>query len=154
MKNRQKFHSTVILGGKTATGIEVPGDVVEKLAAGKRPPVTVTIHGRCYRTTIAPMGGKYYVPLSAENRELTKVAAGDKVEVGIELDDQPREVTVPADLAAILKKTPGTRKYFDSLSYTRRKEYVRAIEEAKTTETRQRRIDKAMSELQGAAQSK
>jgi hypothetical protein len=143
-----RFKTTIELGGKTATGFEVPPDVVEQLGAGKRPAVQVTVGEHTYRTTVASMGGRFLVPLSAENRAAAGVAAGDEVTVAIAVDDAPREVTVPADLAKALGAKG--RKQFDALSYTRRKEYVRSIEEAKAAETRQRRIDKAVAEVTGS----
>src|SRR5882757_9190199 len=108
-----RFSATVELGGKTATGIEVPADVVTALGPGGRPPVTVTIGGHTYRTTVARMGGRYLVPLSAENRTAAGVAAGDEVDVGIEPDTAPREVSVPDDLAAALDGP--ARAFFDGL---------------------------------------
>ena len=73
-----KFNSVVLLGGKTATGIEVPEEVVSGLGSSKRPAVSVTINGYTYRSTIAPYNGKYMLPISAENRAGAKVAAGDE----------------------------------------------------------------------------
>jgi Domain of unknown function (DUF1905) len=87
-----RFRASVELGGKTATGIRVPADVVEALGAGKRPPVRVTINGRTYRSTVAAYRGVFVLPLSAENRELTRASAGDKIDVDLELDSEPREV--------------------------------------------------------------
>jgi hypothetical protein len=142
-----KFRSTVELGGKTATGIEIPPNVVDELGAGRKPAVTVTLGPHTYRTTVATMGGRFLVPLSAENRTAAGVAAGDDVEVDIALDAAPREVTVPPDLGKALGATG--RKQFDALSFTRRKEYVRSIETAKAVETRQRRIAKAVAEVTG-----
>ena len=142
-----RFRATVELGGKTATGIEVPEDVVAALGPGSRPAVTVTIGGHTYRTTVARMGGRFLIPLSAENRTAAGVAAGDQVEVDIALDSGPREVTVPGDLAAALEHDDTARATFDGLSYTHRKEWVRSIEEAKTDATRQRRIDKAIDAI-------
>ena len=75
-----RFRTTVVLGGKTATGLEVPPAVVEQLGRGKRPPVRVTIAGYSYRSTVAVMGGAYLVPLSAEHRTAAAVAAGDVVD--------------------------------------------------------------------------
>jgi hypothetical protein len=86
----------VQLNGKTATGIEVPAEVVAGLGPGQRPPVRVTIGDYSYRTTVARMGGRFLVSLSAENRAAAGVAAGDEVDVDLELDDAPREVEVPA----------------------------------------------------------
>jgi len=141
-----KFRATINLAGKTATGIQVPPDVVEGLGAGKKPPVRVTIRGYTYRSTIAKRGDRYLVGVSAENRAGAGVAAGDEVDVEIELDTEPREVTVPADFADALDDADA-RRTFDALSYSRRKEFVRGIEDAKQPETRQRRITKAVGTL-------
>ena len=145
-----RFRGTVELGGKTATGIRVPEEVVLGLGSHRRPAVQITVGQHTYRTTVAPMGGSYYVPLSAENRTLAGVSAGDDVDVDIELDTAPREVTVPAELASALERDPAARHAFDALSYTRRKEHARQVESAKAEATRQRRIAKVLDELRGA----
>jgi hypothetical protein len=142
-----KFRATVELGGKTATGIEVPEDVVAALGSGSRPAVTVTVGGHSYRTTVARMGGRFLVPLSAENRTAAGVAAGDEVDVGIEPDTAPREVEVPADLADALAHDDAARVTFDGLSFTHRKEWVRWVEEAKKAETRATRLAKTVESL-------
>jgi hypothetical protein len=142
-----KFTATLILGGKTATGIEVPPEVVTALGAGKRPPVRVTIRNYTYRTTVAPYGGEFYIGLSAEVRQHTGVAAGDEVEVDIELDTEPREVSVPADFQTALNGDPQASAFFDGLSYSNKRRLVLGIEGAKTPETRQRRIEKAINAL-------
>ena len=143
-----RFRSVVRLGGKTATGIPVPAEVVENLGRGKRPPVRVTINCHAYRSTVATRGGEFMLPLSAENREGAGVAAaGDEVDVYMELDTEPRGVKVPPDLAAALERDPDARKAFDGLSYSGKQRLVDPIGRAKTAETRQRRIDKALGEL-------
>ena len=142
-----RFRATVELGGKTATGIPVPAEVVAALGPGKRPAVRVTIAGHTYRSTVAPLGGVHMLPVSAEIRERAGVAAGDEVEVDIELDTEPREVTVPPDFAAALDRDADARRAFDGLSYSNKRRYVLSIEEAKTEETRQRRIAKAIDTL-------
>jgi hypothetical protein len=142
-----RFHTTVELGGKTATGIAVPDEIVAGLGAGKRPAVRVTIGNHTYRSTVAPMGGRFLLPLSAENRTAAGVAAGDEVDVEIELDTAPREVDLPPDFAAALAAEPAAQRAFERLAFTHRKEHVRAIEDAKKPETRQRRIAAAISKL-------
>jgi hypothetical protein len=142
-----EFRTTIQLGGKTATGFQVPDEVVEGLDSGKRPPVTVTIGKHTYRSTIAPMGGVFMLPLSAENRQAAGVAAGDEVTVQIELDTEPREIMVPEDFSATLDLNPVARQYFDSLSYSNKRRLVLSIEGAKAMETRQRRIDKTITML-------
>jgi hypothetical protein len=142
-----RFHTKILKAGKTATGIEIPNEVVKSLGSSKRPPVRITINGQTYRSTVAVMGGKFMVGVSAENREKTGVAGGDEVDVDIELDTEPREVTVPADFAKALKGNAVARKRFDGLSHSRKQSFVVGIEGAKTEETRERRIRKAMNEL-------
>jgi hypothetical protein len=142
-----KFRTTILSSGKTATGIHVPDDVVASLGSGKRPAVRVTINGQTYRSTVAVMGGRFMVGVSAENRMLTGVAAGDEVDVDLELDTEVREVTVPPDFAAALGEEPDARRFFDGLSFSQKRWYVSGIEEAKQAETRQRRITKAIAML-------
>ncbi len=146
-----RFRTTVELGGRTATGLEVPDAVVEALGAGRRPPVRVTIGGHTYRSTVAVMGGRYLLPLSAENRTAAGVAAGDEVEVAVGLDTEPREVPVPADLTAALAGDDGARAAFERLSYSHRRRHVLAIEEAKAPETRMRRIARTVDGLRADA---
>jgi hypothetical protein len=141
------FRTTVERGGKTATGLLVPDEVVAALRAGKRPPVQVTVGGHTYRTTVASMGGRFLVPLSAENRTAAGVAAGDDVEVDVLLDTAAREVTVPADLVDALEHDDQARQFFDDLAYSHRKEWVRWIEESKKIETRTSRIVRAVESL-------
>ena len=142
-----KFRTVIELGGKTATGFQVPDDVVEALGSGKRPAVTVRVGSHTYRSTVAPMSGAYYLPLSAEHREAAGVGAGDEIEVEVELDTAPRTVEPPADFAAALDAEPAARAFFDGLSNSNKKWHVLSVEGAKTDETRQRRIEKSVAML-------
>jgi hypothetical protein len=151
-KSATKFRATVELGGKTATGIRVPAGAVDALGSGKRPRVYVTVGGHTYRSTVAVMGGDFFVPLSAENRAAAGVAAGDVVDVRLELDTDAREVTVPADFARALKADKGAARRFDALSYSHKRRWVLSIEEAKKAETRVRRIEKAVQMLRAEAE--
>ena len=143
MIGRVRFESVVELGGKTATGIPVPDEVVEALGSGRRPPVTITVNGHTYRTTAVNMGGRFLVPLSAENREAAGVSAGDEITVDIENDTAPREVALPDDLAAAMDD--AARTTYDGLAFTHRKEWVRWVEEAKRPETRATRIEQTVA---------
>jgi hypothetical protein len=142
-----RFRTTLLQDGKTATGIQIPDEIVEGLGRGKRPPVTVTINGYTYRNTVAVMGGVYMVGVSAEHRAGAGVKGGDIVDVDIELDTAPREITVPADFAAALDAEPDARRTFDALSYSNKSWHTLQIEGAKTDETRQRRITKSVETL-------
>ena len=137
-------HEVVVYCRKAFTR---PDDVVAALGSGKRPAVRVSVGGHTYRTTVAPMGGRYFVPLSAENRQAAGVAAGQDVQVDIELDAQPRELALPDDLERGLAQDDDARRFFEGLSYTHRKEWVRWIEEAKKAETREGRVARALAML-------
>lgn len=149
---RQRFRATVDLNGKTATGIRVPATIVTALGSGKRVAVQVTINGYTYRSTVTPMGGEYLIPVSGEIRTAAGVAAGDEVDVELELDTAVREVTVPADLARALGRDADARRFFEGLSYTNKRGYVTWVEGAKKAETRERRVSDAIAKLrQGRA---
>ena len=142
-----RFRTTLLQGDKTATGIQVPDEIVEALGHGKRPPVKVTINGYTYRNTVAVMGGVYMVGVSADHRAGAGVKGGDEVDVEIELDTAPRVIEVPDDFAAALATEPAARRTFDALSYSNKSWHTLQIDGAKTAETRQRRISKSVQTL-------
>jgi hypothetical protein len=147
MAGTTRFSTTVELGGRTATGFEVPPQVVDTLGAGKRPAVTVTVGGHTYRSTVAVMGGRYMLPLSAENRTAAGLSTGDAADVELELDTAPRVVEVPADLAAALDAEPAARAAFDALNYSNQRRHTLSVEGAKTDATRTRRVAKVVETL-------
>ena len=142
-----RFRTTIVQSGKNTTGIQVPDEVVEALGSGKRPAVTVTVNGYSYRSTVASMGGVFMVSLSAEHRAGAGVGGGDEVEVDLELDSAPREVTVPPELVAALDAEPAARATFDGLSYSNKSWHILQVTGAKTEETRQRRIARSVEAL-------
>lgn len=142
-----RFHTTILTAGKTAAGIQIPDEIVEALGSGRRPAVTITIKGFTYRNTVAVVNGVYMVGVSAENRAAAGVAGGDEVDVEIDLDTAPREVSVPDDFAAALNAEPNARRTFDGLSYSNKSWHVISVEGAKTDETRQRRITRSVEML-------
>ncbi|MDQ6815494.1 MAG: YdeI/OmpD-associated family protein [Bacteroidota bacterium] len=144
---RIKFRTTILQAKKTATGIKVPDELVEKLGAGKKPPVKVTINGYTYRSSIASMGGVFMVGVSAIVREKSGVKGGDEVEIEIELDTEQREVTLLPEFATALNENAKAKTFFESLSYSSKQRYALPIGEAKTEETKQRRIEKAIADL-------
>jgi bacteriocin resistance YdeI/OmpD-like protein/uncharacterized protein DUF1905 len=141
------FRAMVELAGRTATGVRVPAGVVEALGSQKQPLVRVTIGAYTYRSKVAVRGGEFKLPISAEHRAGAGVAAGEEIEVTLELDTEPREITVPADFAAALAGEPDARRFFDGLSYSQKQWFVLGIEEAKKPETRERRIAGAVARL-------
>ncbi len=133
-------------GGNT-TGFRIPDADVAALGGGGRPKVKVTMQGYEFRSSIARMGGEYWLGVSAERRSAAGVQAGDLVELEIELDQAERTVDVPDDLAAALAAEPAAQAFFDGLSVSNRKWHVLQVEGAKTAETRARRIGKSVQML-------
>lgn len=142
-----RFRATILSSGKTAAGIQVPNEIVEALGSSRKPPVRVTINGFTYRSSVASMGGVFMLGVSAEVRKAAGVVAGDDVDLDIELDTEPREVAVPPDFAAALDRDIDARRFFDRLSYSNKRRIINPIDDAKTPETRQRRIDKSVDRL-------
>jgi hypothetical protein len=141
------FHSELLLQGKSATGFAVSDEVIEGFGAGKHVAVVVTIGDYSYRSTVGPYRGANMLPVSSANREAAGIAAGDIVEVNLELDDQPREVVVPPDLAAALDARPAARAAFDALSYSAQRAHAESVGGAKTAQTRERRVAKVVETL-------
>ena len=143
-----EFSTTMFQDGNN-TGIEVPAEVVEALGAGKRPPVAVTVNGYTYRSTVAPMGGKYLLPFSAERRRESGISGGDAIDVEVVLDSAPRVVDVPEDLRAALGDAPEASAAWAKLSYSHQKAHVTAVLGAKAAETRARRVAAVVAKLAG-----
>ena len=141
-----KFTTTIVQTGNT-TGIEVPPEVRDALGGGKTPLVRVTLAGYSYPGKIASMGGRLLISVSSEVRGKTGVAGGETHEVDLVLDDQPRLIAPPADLAAALAANPAAQAAWDGLAPSHRKAHVTAIEGAKAAETRARRVDKTIEQL-------
>jgi hypothetical protein len=142
-----KFQTTLLQLGNNV-GVDVPESVVEELGAGKKPPVVVTINDDyTWRGSIAVMGGRYLVSFSAAHRAASGYGGGDDVEITIEVDDAPRTVEVPDALQAAMDAAPGAQAVFDGLSNSRKKLLTVPVADAKTDETRDKRIAKAIAEL-------
>lgn len=142
-----KFTCTLLLEGRTATGLPVPESVIDALGTSRKPAVVVTINGHSYRSSIAVRGSKFLIPVSAEIRKITGVSAGEDVEVDVVLDTAPREMVVPPDLAALLANDAAAAAFFAGLSYSNQRGFVDSIQQAKTDQTRLRRLDRTMTSL-------
>jgi hypothetical protein len=142
-----RFRAKILQSGKTAAGIEVPAKVVAALGSSKRPPVRATINGFTYRSSVASMGGKFMLGVPPEFREGAGVAAGDMVDIDLEIDSEPREVSVPVDFAAALERDARAKKTYEALSYSNKRRLLTPIDEIKSAETRERRIAKTVAML-------
>jgi len=142
----EAFRTTLLQEGKTATGIQVPAEVVEALGGGRRPPVTVTLNGYGYRSTVAPFAdGVYMLPVAAEHRNAAGLTAGDEVDVTLTLDTAPREVEVPPELAAALDADPVAAAFFAGLSNSNKKVFTLSVSGTSNPDTKARRVEKAIA---------
>lgn len=141
-----KFTTKIAQFGNN-TGIIVPDQIVESFGTGKKPPVVITLNEYTYRSTVAVMGGQYLVSLSAENRKNAKVAGGDEVEITIELDTEPRTIELPIDFKKALAENHLAEINFEKLSMSKKKAIVLSITDAKTEETKLKRIEKVLASL-------
>jgi len=142
-----KFSTSLLQAGKTATGIVIPAELIEKLGAGKKPPVKVTINDFTYRSTVAVTSGEFMVGVNAENREGAGIKGGDKIDVTIELDTEPRKAEVPMEFKKALDKNEKAKKIFETLSFSKKIALIYPIAKAKKDETRDRNIEKALNIL-------
>jgi len=138
------FETTVTATGNN-TGIVVPEEVIAQLAAGKRPAVLVDVNGYEYRNTVGVMGGRYMISISAAVRKATGVAGGDPIRVTLTVAGAPREVNVPDDFAAALAADEQAAAFFGKLSNSLQRYHIDNVTGAKSADTRQRRIDKAIA---------
>ncbi|PZS05010.1 MAG: hypothetical protein DLM69_01255 [Candidatus Chloroheliales bacterium] len=141
------YTTIVKQAGKTATGLQVPDEIVAALGTSRNPKVKATLNGYTYRGTVQVSDGQFMLSLNAAHREAAGVHGGEQVEVTIELDTEPRTVEVPGELRVALLNKAGALDAFEALSYSKRKEFVRQVNEAKAQETRDRRIASIVAQL-------
>jgi hypothetical protein len=133
-------------GGNT-TGFQVPDAFVDELGGGGRPKVVVMVNGYEFRSSIARMGGQYWLGVSSARRTEAGVTAGETYDLDIVLDRQERTIEVPDDLAAALAADPAAQAFFDGLSFSNKRWHVEQVTGAKTAETRERRVAKSVQML-------
>ena len=142
------FTTTLWAAGGSNVGIVVPEDIVLGFGRGKRVPVVVTIDGDySYRNSIASMGGRFLISFNAETRAATGKSAGDEIEVTLDVDDEPRTVDIPAELAAALAADPAAAQVWSTLSNSKQRAHAQSVADAKSENTRTRRVQNIMEAL-------
>jgi hypothetical protein len=142
-----RFRAELQRTGGNTTGFEVPDEIVTGLAGGGRPKVVATMNGYTFRSSIAKMGGSYWLGVSAERRSAAGVEGGQVLDVDVELDAAPREIEVPGDLRAALDADPAAAAFWETVSFSNRRWHVDQLTSAKTEETRSRRLAKSIALL-------
>lgn len=128
--------------GMDAGYILFPFDVVKLYGVKGQVKVKAVFDDKVeYRGSLVKMGFPcHMLGITKEIRQKLGKSPGDSITVEIEKDTETREVVVPGDLSLLLDQHPEGKKFFESLSYTDRKEYIRWIDTAQKEETRARRI--------------
>ena len=128
--------------GMDAGYILFPYEVVKLYGVKGQVKVKAVFDGKVeYRGSLVKMGFPCHVlGITKEIRQKLGKTLGDSINVEIEQDTEVREVIVPEDVKLLLDQHMEVKKYFDSLSYSDRKEYIRWIDTAQKEETRARRI--------------
>ncbi len=145
------FETLVAMTGNN-TGIVVPDEVIAQLGAGRRPSVVVDVNGYRYRNTVGVMGGRHLISISAAVREATGLQGGDPITVTLTIADSPREITIPDDFAAAVAADAQAATFFAKLSPSMQRYHADNVNAAKSSETRQRRIDKAIASFRDGKQ--
>ena len=142
-----RIRAELLATGGTTTGFAIPEEVVTALGGGGRPKVKVLVAGQEFRSSIARMGGRYWLGVSSERRAATGLTAGDEVELEITLDTEERALDVPEDLDLALAAVPAAKAFWDGLSYSKKQWHVLQVTGAKTAETRARRVARSVEML-------
>ncbi|GLY04596.1 YdeI/OmpD-associated family protein [Actinoplanes sp. NBRC 101535] len=142
-----EFRGELERTGGSTTGFRVADDLVTGLGGGGRPKVVVTVNGFEFRSSIAKMGGEYWLGVSADRRKAAGIEGGQIYDVTVALDEAPRTVEVPDDLKAALDAEPEVRAFWDTVSFSNQRWHADQLTSAKTAETRARRLAKSLDLL-------
>ena len=137
-------YETLVLGEGNHASLLIPEWVLEKLQTNKRAPLHVTINGHTYQSTAVGVAGECRVVFPSAERLAAKANAGETVQVTLELDSGYRSVDMHPELDVALTSA-DLADVFANLSYSKRKEYARQVNEAKAEDTRKRRIEKIIA---------
>ena len=139
-------YSTLVIPDGNHASLAIPDEALTALGTNRRAPLKVTVNGHTYQSTATAVGGECRVVFPGADRLAAGVQGGEIVEVHLELDAGFRVVELHPEFEAALAEA-GLREKFDALAYSHRREHARAIAEAKTDETRWRRIAAALEKL-------
>ena len=144
-------YSTLVIPERNHASLAIPDEVLRELGANRRAPLSITVNGHTYQSTATGVDGECRVVFPSKERLAARVSGGDTVDVTLELITGHREVELHPELDVALR-TAGLRDFFELLAYSHRKEYARAVAEAKADETRHRRIAAAIDKVRARSE--
>ena len=131
-----------------AAYVIIPFNVAQVYGTKGQVKVKAFFNGYEYRGSVVPMGGGNHVlGIRKDIRKAINKTVGDEIEVKLERDLEPRQVTIPPELEAAFNENPEARSAFEKLAFTHQREHVAYITEAKKPETRLRRTEKTITQL-------
>ena len=142
-----RISTTLEPTGGNNTAFVLDDDQVAQLGGGGRPKVAVSVNGTTFATSVARMGGRWLLGVNAARRAAAGLTAGDVCEIEVVLDETPRTVEVPEDLAAALAADPGRAEAWAGWSFTRQNQAATSLTSAKKPETRAARLTKVLDAL-------
>ncbi|HEX3472748.1 MAG TPA: YdeI/OmpD-associated family protein [Silvibacterium sp.] len=150
---KYRFTAKIIAGDGGGAGVLFPYDTEKEFATKGKVPIKATFNGVPYAGSLIKYGfPQHTLHLPKAIREQLGKVPGDTIDVVLWKDDEERTLEVPPELQKLLKQE-GLLPFFETLSYTHRKEYCRWITEAKKEETRSRRLEKAVDMLRSGVRT-
>ncbi len=145
---KYKFTAEIVAGDGGGAGVLFPYDTEKEFATKGKVPIKATFNGVPYTGSLIKYGfPQHTLHLPKAIREQLGKVPGDIIDVVLWKDEEERIFEVPAPFEKLMKKE-GLLPFFETLSYTHRKEYCRWISEAKKEETQSKRVEKAIEMLQ------
>ncbi len=139
-------YDTVVIPDGNHASIAIPDEILAELGTNRRAPLIITVNNHAYRSTATAVNGECRVVFPAADRAAAGVRGGDAITVHLEVEKGIRVVDLHPELDAALV-TAGLRDFFETLAYSHRKEYARAVADAKQDETRARRIAASIEKI-------
>ena len=128
--------------------VDVPEEIARVLGRRRRVPVVVTVNGRSVRATLLPgSGGAQRLFINSELRRAAGADAGQRIWIALRPDRASREIPVPSDVVAVLRRAPQAKQAFAAITPALRREFLRWVLAARAPETRARRIARGLKNI-------
>lgn len=130
-----------------------------KIQKGWRRPLPVCFRvngaaGQPWRVNLMPVGdGSFYLYLHGGIRKASGMKVGDVVDVEIEFDKEYKNGPLhpmPSWFGSALNKNPKAKRVWSELIPSRQKEILRYFANLKSSEARERNLQRAMAVLSGS----
>jgi Domain of unknown function (DUF1905)/Bacteriocin-protection, YdeI or OmpD-Associated len=130
------------------TYLTVPFDVLAEYEIKGQVKVKGTLNGAFFRGALRPHGdGRHFLVVKKALRDQARATQGSLVKVSLDLDTEPRTVSVPRDFKQALAGNPQAAAAFAAMPPSHKQEYLDHINEAKKDVTRLRRISATIEKL-------